>query len=127
MDLLLDTHAVIWWWTDDGRLSDPVAAVIADEANRVLVSAASAWEISTKERSGKLRLGGLGDRFDDLVREHGFTHLPVTHRHATWAGAHGSPHRDPFDRMLAAQAAIEGAVLATIDPAFSTFGTSVLW
>lgn len=102
--------------------------MIADPGNRVLASAASAWEISTKDRIGKLGgLSGLGDRFACLVADHGFTHLPVDHRSATWAGRHPSEHRDPFDRMLAAQAVLGDLALISSDRAFATFDVDVLW
>ena len=128
MRLLLDTHALLWWQTDDPRLSARARAAIADEANEVFVSAASAWEIATKSRIGKL--DGIPQavaRFDELVRADGFRHLPVDHRHALRAGGYPQEHRDPFDRMLAAQSELESLALVTLDPAFVEFGTRTLW
>lgn len=128
MRLLLDTHALLWWQTDDPRLSARARAAIADEANEVFVSAASAWEIATKSRIGKL--DGIPQavaRFDELVRADGFRHLPVDHRHAFRAGGYPQEHRDPFDRMLAAQSELESLALVTLDPAFVGFGTRTLW
>lgn len=128
MDALLDTHVLIWWWTEDSRLSDDAAEVIADVDNRIVVSAASAWEIATKDRIGKLGdLSGIGDRFAELVGAHGFSHLAVDHRHAAWAGGHPAPHRDPFDRMLAAQACLEGLALVSRDRAFDDLGVDTIW
>lgn len=128
MRLLLDTHALLWWQTDDSRLSARARAAIADEANEVFVSAASAWEIATKSRIGKLDdIPQAGARFDELVRADGFRHLAVDHRHALRAGGYPQEHRDPFDRMLAAQSELESLALVTVDPAFVGFGSRTLW
>ena len=126
--LLLDTHALLWWWTGDGRLSAAAKAAIADEANEILVSAASAWEVATKHRLGKLaEVPGAAPRFAELVAADGFTPLPVDQRHALRAGAWPQEHRDPFDRMLAAQAELEGLTLVTCDSALAGFGCRQLW
>jgi PIN domain nuclease of toxin-antitoxin system len=128
MRLLLDTHALLWWQTDDERLSTTARAAIADASNEILVSAASAWEIATKIRLGKL--GGVPEaatRFGELVNADGFHHLPVTHIHALRAGSYALEHRDPFDRMLAAQSAIERLALVTCDEAFAAFPVTTLW
>jgi PIN domain nuclease of toxin-antitoxin system len=102
--------------------------VSADEANAVLVSAASAWEIATKHRLGKLNEAADAlRRFDELVSADGFEHLPVSHFHGIRAGGHAAEHRDPFDRMLAAQSELECLPLVTCDPAFALFGTRTLW
>ena len=128
MLILLDTHALLWWWKDDPRLSARAIAAIEDEANTVLVSAASAWEIATKHRLGKLP--GVEDgirQFHELVIADGFTHLAVTHQHALKAGGFEIEHRDPFDRMLAAQALVEGATLLTVDPEMKQFPVTCVW
>lgn len=128
MRALLDTHVLLWWFTDDARLSAAARATIADEANEIFVSAASAWEIATKVRLGKLEsVPEAAVRFVELVDADGFAHLPMTHLHALRAGAYAHPHRDPFDRMLAAQSEIESLVLVTRDPAFASFDTRTLW
>lgn len=128
MRFLLDTHTLLWWMTDDPQLSSPVRALIADERNDILVSAASAWEISTKHRLGKLPIGALAiPRFNELIAADGFEHLPVTFLHALRAGSFSHAHRDPFDRMLAAQSMLEGAPLVTRDPVFAAFGVEVVW
>ena len=128
MKVLLDTHALLWWFTDDSRLSSKARAIIGDTANEILVSAASAWEVSTKQRLGKL--DGVSDvvaRFSELITADGFTSLPMIQRHGLRAGAYVVDHRDPFDRMLAAQAEIEGIPLLTIDTAFSAFPIQTIW
>lgn len=125
--LLLDTHALLWWWTNPGRLSRPALEAMLDPANDVLVSAASAWEIATKNRLGKLGLHEVESRFEELLRADGFAPLPVTARHALRAGAYDHPHRDPFDRMLAAQAELEGLQLVSCDKALAPFPVRCLW
>lgn len=126
--VLLDTHTLLWWFTNDHQLSAAAREVIGNDSTEVFVSAASAWEISTKHRLG--RLAGVPDavtRFADLVAADGFTHLPITYLHSLRAGGYDVDHRDPFDRMLAAQSEIEHLPLITRDPAFHTFGTTTLW
>ena len=128
MRLLLDTHAWLWWVSDDPRLSAAARTAIRDEANDIFVSAASAWEISTKHRLG--RLGGLPQaaaRFAELVAVDGFSHLPVDYLHGLRAGGYDVAHRDPFDRMLAAQSELESLPLITRDPAFTVFSIATLW
>jgi len=128
MKLLLDTHALLWWWTDDKQLSAMARAAITDERNSVLVSAASVWEISTKYRLGKLAMAATAlKRFASLVEQDGFEHLPITWQHCMRAGSYTHDHRDPFDRMLAAQSELEKAKLVTCDGAFAGFGADVLW
>ncbi|NBX30540.1 type II toxin-antitoxin system VapC family toxin [bacterium] len=128
MKLLLDTHAFLWWVTDDEALSGAARTAIADESNIIFVSAATAWEIATKVRLGKLdQAAGACDRFTELIAADGFSLMPIEACHALKAGSYRVPHRDPFDRMLAAQSAIEGIQLLTRDPAFKQFGTDVYW
>ena len=128
MRYFLDTHAFLWWLTDDPKLSSVAREVISDESKVILVSAASAWEIATKYPLGKLPIGeGVVARFNELVEADGFEHLPVTYLHAVKAGKYDVDHRDPFDRMLAAQSALELAPLISCDPAFSAFGTQLVW
>jgi PIN domain nuclease of toxin-antitoxin system len=125
---LLDTHALLWWLTDDLKLSPGAKEVISDEANTILISAASAWEIATKYRLGKLDVAADAvSRFNEFIEADGFEHLPVTYLHALKAAGYEIDHRDPFDRMLAAQSVLESATLISCDPAFEAFGTHVLW
>ncbi|MFZ4536431.1 type II toxin-antitoxin system VapC family toxin [Propionivibrio sp.] len=128
MRFLLDTHALLWWLTDDPKLSPRAKEAIADEANTIMISAASAWEIATKYRLGKLDIAAeVVPRFNELIEADGFEHLPVTYLHALKAAGYGLDHRDPFDRMLAAQSSLESATLISCDPAFEVFGTKVHW
>ena len=126
--VLVDTHALLWWLFDDKRLSKKARATIADADTTVLVSPASAWEITTKARLGKLEeAGDVPHRVPHYVRKAGFTVLPITLEHAAAAGAIDAAHRDPFDRMIAAQAVAEGIAVITIDPAFAHLGATVVW
>ena len=128
MKLLLDTHAWLWWVLDAPQLSARAKAAIADPGNDVFVSAASAWEIAAKQRLGKLSgVPQVLERWAELAVLDGFVQLPVNYRHALLAGSHAQEHRDPFNRMLAAQSEIEGLTLVTLDPAFTLFGTATVW
>ncbi|ADC70721.1 PilT protein domain protein [Thioalkalivibrio sp. K90mix] len=128
MRILLDTHALLWWFTNDSRLSARAREVIGDLESTVLVSAASAWEIATKHRLGKLQIGGVViQRFDELVTADGFTHLAVNYPQAIHAGTYSVDHRDPFDRILAAQAELEQIPLLTTDPALRDFPIRCIW
>ena len=128
MRILLDTHALIWWLSGDAQLSGPARAAIADEANEVFVSAASAWEVTTKHRLGKLPgAGPLALDFAREIRRQAFTALPITLEHGQIAGALVGDHRDPFDRMLIAQAREEKMALVSNEAVFDTFGVTRLW
>jgi PIN domain nuclease of toxin-antitoxin system len=127
MRLLLDTHALLWWF-QDSRLSIPAKRAIADPDNDVFVSSASAWEIASKQRAGKLLDAPAADRFFAAVaNDPRYQQLPITVPHALLAGSFPYTHRDPFDRMLCAQAQIEGLTLVTIDPLLAGFGIPTLW
>jgi PIN domain nuclease of toxin-antitoxin system len=126
--LLLDTHAFIWWVAGNPSLSQIARAAIDDPHNDVLVSAASAWEIATKHRIGKLPSAGpLAADVEAAIAGQGFVELPITTRHAQLAGSLPGPHRDPFDRMLIAQAILEGAVLLSNEAQFDAHGVNRLW
>ena len=128
MRLLLDTHALLWWWTNDAKLSARAKKAIQSESNQILVSAASAWEIATKTRLGKLQIGARAlARFQEMSDADSFLHLPITWQHCVCAGGLTLEHRDPFDRMLAAQSLLEDAALVTVDSAFTVFATRVIW
>ncbi len=128
MHLLLDTHALLWWWTDDKRLSKKVASAIANEENLVLISAASAWEIATKFRIGKMpKAQIILDQFNNLILADNFTHLPINYQHSLRAGSYAVEHRDPFDRILVAQSEIENTLLVSLDPAMQLLGARLFW
>ena len=112
MKLLLDTHAFLWWDSNDALLPAALHAAITSPRNHVFVSAVTVWEIAIKRALGKLIIGrGLGKAIED----HGFKALPITVEQAEWAGSIPQLHRDPFDRLLVAQAQLEGLVLVTVD------------
>jgi len=121
--LLLDTHALIWWLEDSPELSSQARDLIADGSNEVAVSAASAWEMSIKEAAGKLRVPA---NLDEALDSGGLAPLPITVDHALKAGSLPTHHRDPFDRMLLAQALIEGMTIVTRDSRFKAYGVLVI-
>ena len=125
---LLDSHALLWWWFDPDRLSGAVRSLLSDSENQVLVSAASVWELSLKHHQGKLpELASAIADLPGLLRADGFEALPISLAHGIRAGGYSQPHRDPFDRMLAAQAELDRLVLLTADPQLSTFPCQTLW
>jgi PIN domain nuclease of toxin-antitoxin system len=126
--LLLDTHALLWWLDGDRRLSLKVRRAIASDSNSILVSAVSAWEITTKARLGKLP--GATDVAADVaacVASQGFLPLDITLLHAQRAGRLPGAHRDPFDRMLIAQSQMEDVALVSDDEAFDGFDVRRFW
>jgi PIN domain nuclease of toxin-antitoxin system len=126
--LLLDTHAFLWWLDGDRRLPARVRRRIEAPAATVYVSAASAWEITTKWRLGRLD-GAEAVALDvaGAIAGQGFAALDISVRHAEEAGRFTVEHRDPFDRMLAAQSRVEGVALVTNDDAFAAFAIERFW
>jgi PIN domain nuclease of toxin-antitoxin system len=122
--LLLDTHAVLWWLTDDPALSTPAREALADPVNEPFVSAASVWEIAVKRSLGKLT---APDDLPDRILEQGFSWLPVNDAHAWQVRDLPAHHRDPFDRLLIAQALVENFAVVTTDGRFSDYGIEVCW
>ncbi len=126
--LLLDTHALIWWLAGDDALGKDAKAAMADEANTVFVSAASAMEVATKFRIGKLPSAALlAQDFEKVIASQGFTELPISIHHARLAGEMPIPHKDPFDRLLIAQAQAEDMVLVSNEGVFEGFGVRRVW
>ena len=123
MEILLDTHMLLWWLADDSRLSRKARAFIADPANMPTVSAASAWEIAIKQALGKIAMDGI---LEEAVHEQGFAMLPVTFPHAAETLTLPTIHRDPFDRMLVAQARVENLPLLTVDPHVLQYPANVI-
>ncbi|MBX9471057.1 type II toxin-antitoxin system VapC family toxin [Microcella sp.] len=129
MTLLLDTHVLIWALAAPHRLPEAVRARVADRSETLVVSAASAFEIATKHRLGRLpEAAAVVHSYDEQVSRLGAEVIPIEARHAITAGSLEWPHRDPFDRMLAAQAMSEGLELMSADPAFTGLpGLAVVW
>ncbi|HEY8644521.1 MAG TPA: type II toxin-antitoxin system VapC family toxin [Gaiellaceae bacterium] len=123
MLLLLDTHAFLWWNADDPALGPNARTAIADSGNIVFVSAATAWEIATKRESGKLDAPG---DIVDWIRQGGFTELAIELEHAVLSAELPKHHRDPFDRLLVAQAAIEELTLVTADAEILKYSVETL-
>jgi PIN domain nuclease of toxin-antitoxin system len=121
MRLVLDTHTLIWW--DDDRLPVRVTAAIRD-ADVVFVSAVTAWEIAIKSALGKLVARGT---VEDVVADYGFSPLPISVRHADAVRRLAPHHRDPFDRLLIAQAQAENLAIVTRDPVFKLYDVGVRW
>lgn len=121
--LLLDTHAFLWWLSDDSSLGADARQMIGEPRNQVLVSAASIWEISIKQAKGMLE---APEDLEALVEDEGFTKLPISLFHGQQAGKLPEIHRDPFDRMLIAQAQAEGLELVTADGIIPQYGVRVV-
>jgi PIN domain nuclease of toxin-antitoxin system len=121
VNLLLDTHVLIWW--DEGRRISAAARKAVEEADTVCVSAASAWEIAIKTGLGRLRPTRT---VDEAARDSGFVELPITFRHAERVAALPAHHRDPFDRLLVAQAEVEELTLVTRDPVFGRYQVALI-
>ena len=124
MKLLLDTHVLLWWLDDSPRLPSPMRELIADPERTVLISTATLWEIRIKQNLGRLV---LPPQFDAAIDEGGFLWLPVSRKHADATSELPLHHRDPFDRMLVAQARCEQLTLLTVDARLSAYGKNVLW
>ena len=128
MRLLIDTHALLWWLDGDPKLSPRATAAISADPTKVQVSAVTAWEITTKARIGKLP-NALDVAADvaGCVRREGFQPLALTIEHGQTAGGLPGPLRDPFDRMLIAQAMLENLHVVSIERAFDAYGVARLW
>ena len=128
MRVLLDTCTFLWWMAEPDKLSASVRRLLLDRRNEILLSAASGWEISLKWRLGRLQLRAEPAAFiAEAVSAHALAHLPVSMAHAVRAGDLPLHHKDPFDRMLIAQAEIESVALATPDAAFGRYRVETLW
>ena len=128
MRLLLDTHAFLWWVLDDPRLPASARALIGDAATEVLFSAVSGWEIAIKARTGRLDLPPDVPGFvQDQVRRNRMTVLPIELRHTLDVHALPDHHRDPFDRLLVAQARVEAVPLLSRDPLLAAYGVDLRW
>lgn len=127
MNLLLDSHALLWWFTRDSKLSADAARVLSPTENIVYVSAAVAWELAIKTRSGKLDAQAILADFHGLLLERGFRRLTISTAHALRAGQLPLHHRDPFDRMLVAQSQALNFPIVSADTAFDRYGVQRIW
>jgi PIN domain nuclease of toxin-antitoxin system len=124
--LLLDTHALIWWLTDNPRLSPTARSGISDPDNTVLASAASGYEIANKQRLGRLP-GRIAQDLPAALRQARIPVLDLTLPHTIAAGLLPGPHRDPWDRLIMAQAIEEGLAVVTADPVFRDYALPICW
>jgi PIN domain nuclease of toxin-antitoxin system len=125
---LIDTHVLLWWFFNDKRLSERARKIISNQANVILVSSASAWEIATKFRLGKLSgPESLVKDLPEFLRKARMEILPINLDHALLAGSLTNDHRDPFDRMLAAQTILEELSLVSSDKVFTDFSLKIVW
>ncbi len=128
MRYLLDTHALVWWLYDVPRLPPAVARLIQDPENQILVSAVSAFEVANKLRIGKwAEMAALAISFDEITGAAGFLTIPLASSDASQAGLLRSDHRDPFDRLIAAQAIAAKMPVLSIDTAFDALGAERVW
>jgi PIN domain nuclease of toxin-antitoxin system len=128
MDLILDTHVLLWMLLADKRLGERQKQLLESPSNRIHVSAVSAFEIATKVRIGKLpEARGIARDFERICRDFDYLKLDVTEVHGLRGGQLDGRHRDPFDRLLAAQSIVEGMPLVTGDPGFKAFRVETVW
>jgi PIN domain nuclease of toxin-antitoxin system len=124
---LLDSHTLIWWFLDHPSLSDKARRAIAAADNAIFVSPASPWELAIKNKQGKLDIQDLLDRLPQELEDEGFLVLSISIEHALRAGALVEHHRDPFDRMLIAQAQAERLPIISNDSVFDRYGIRRIW
>jgi PIN domain nuclease of toxin-antitoxin system len=126
--LLLDTHTLLWALADDPKLSKRARETLSAFENEVFVSSASAWEISIKHRLGKLpHATSLVGNIRGIVEQQGFRPLPISIEHADRAGSLPGEHRDPFDRILIAQAQLENLIMISNERLFDSYGVTRIW
>jgi PIN domain nuclease of toxin-antitoxin system len=126
--VLLDTHALLWWFSDEPAPTRTARKIIADTNNTVIVSAASAWEIATRVRLGKLPTAAeVVSDFSGLIEREGFQLLAISAEHAVRAGLLPGPHKDPFDRTLISQSQAENIPIVSNEALFESYGVRRLW
>jgi PIN domain nuclease of toxin-antitoxin system len=128
MRLLIDTHCWLWWFGDPDRLNDDAKRLIANKANTVYLSSASSWEIAIKAALGKLQIPEPPGKYvPSRLSSQGMSSLPIEHRHALHVFSLPHHHRDPFDRMLVAQAQVESLPILTADQLLSAYDVKLIW
>lgn len=129
MRCLLDAHALLWWVMSGGsRVSDPAREILSDETTDALVGAGILYEIAIKSQAGRLELPAAADAYlPSLLRRYSFGVLPIAEAHALRAGSLPMIHRDPWDRLLVAQAQLENIPIITADPAIGQYDVDVIW
>ena len=127
MRILLDTHALLWWWKTPGQLSPVARKAIESESNTVVISAAVAWEIAIKTKTGRIHFEAALAKWDELLTADHFAELAMVSEHGIRAGQLPLHHRDPFDRLLAAQAQSEDLPIVSADRIFDLYGVPRIW
>lgn len=127
MNLLIDAHVLLWWWTDEEKLSQRARDTILDSRNRSYVSAAVAWELAIKVNLGKLDARDVVSNLQQFMVEEGFRRLAISTDHALRAGLLPLVHRDPFDRMLVAQSQALNFPIVSADKVFDRYGVRRIW
>jgi len=127
MIALIDTHALRWWLDDPGRLSASARGLLSDKSNPLVISAVVPWELAIKTNLGKLEATSFLTRWPEMLEVQGFNELPIDSQHAIRAGPLPLHHKDPFDRMLVAQAQATGWPIITADPVFDHYGVRRIW
>ena len=128
MRVLVDTCSLLWWWAVPEKLSPRCLSLVQDRANEIWVSTGTAWEISTKHPIGKLPSGErIISQWEERFLEDGFRELPISCALALRAGSLPGIHRDPFDRIIAAQAIVDSITVATPDRAIAGLGADCIW
>jgi PIN domain nuclease of toxin-antitoxin system len=125
--VLLDTHALLWWWKMPERLSAAARRTIENQSNAILISAAVAWEVGIKTKTGRINFEGYLATWSDLVAADGFSELPILSEHGIRAGLLPLHHKDPFDRILAAQAQAYASPIVSVDSIFDHYGVRRIW
>lgn len=127
MTVLLDTHALLWWWEAPQHLSATARKTIESHSNAVLISAAVAWEVAIKTKTGRINFESYLATWSDLVAADGFSEIPILTEHGIRAGLLPLHHKDPFDRLLAAQAQAYSSPIVSIDSMFDQYGVRRIW
>jgi PIN domain nuclease of toxin-antitoxin system len=127
MIALIDTYTLRWWLDDPGGLSSSARGLLSDKSHSLVISAVVPWELAIKTNLGKLDATSLLSRWPEMLEVQGFTELPIDSQDAIRAGMLPRHHRDPFDRMLGAQAQATGWPIVTADPVFEHYGVRRIW
>ncbi|MGA9307464.1 MAG: type II toxin-antitoxin system VapC family toxin [Candidatus Sulfotelmatobacter sp.] len=127
MEVLLDTHVLVWWLEDKGRISGRAAKIIASPENRILISAAVGWELAIKVSIGKMQPRSILDGLDQVLKKESFSEVPIALETAVRAGLLPRHHRDPFDRVLVAQAQSLAVPILSADAVLDMYDIRRLW
>jgi PIN domain nuclease of toxin-antitoxin system len=125
--MLADTHVLLWWWKTPEQLSSAAMKAMQSDSNQIVVSAAVAWEIAIKTKTGRIHFEAVLEHWQELLAEDHFVELPIISEHGIRAGQLSLHHRDPFDRILAAQAQAQNLPILSADKIFDSYGVRRIW